>query len=991
LHLATEKGDPELIELLCRNGCDPDIQDLEMKTAAHSFAYSCKLSLLKVLCLYNADLSLTSSEGFTPLLSCAGRKGKRDADGWQLAFNLVGVELVKLLIASEADPNASDLSGNTGLIHAATNGNLEMVKELLQCGADRSIENKLKQDALKSASSKMHYGVSNVLMTVKAEESSYLDNLRSWRALEILCHKDQIAMAYSTTERNVICEIIPEFAFGLPEVPEEKEEDPQLHTFAVRNASAKEVNGVYKYRSLRDGFATYDQLVNGKTYMIIRKAPKGRKNPVWFVCNRESDFYFNTSSATLPPALRWSKCKGIPSPTPHLTKGIYGSWFAYAELGEAAECSSLIENGVHPDIPDRDGNTAGHLAAKNGQIEILKLLSESGADFNLSNYHGERPLLVSGKSGCLRSYDCLLDLCGSDALTEQEEAAIWNLSSCDQSVAIREQLVFIAIDRGQLFDIQYAKESGLSLKAKNVDSQPPIQYALSKSKFYIVNSILTGAYTNAISKEEWRDFFKSVSSGDARGMNAGFKKGIHIDMPNRLGRTAFMTAVLKDHKPLIKILLERGANLNLQDNEGRSLLMLICLKGTEEQLNFLLSKGTVDVNQVDRSGNCALHNCIMKQRLSLIKALLTRDDINVNLTNNKKESILHLAVLTGKAAIVNLVLTTECDINLRDENNFCALYYAVVKENQAVIKTLVDRGAKLNETESNALSMRWMNSADDGNMRAINCMIAAGVNVEQTNRTGLSAILVATMGGQKNVLHALLAAGANINVVGDEGQTCVHIAAIKNDTELMQILIEGSADLNRVNQDNQTPLDIAQLEGFEEISELLIALGATHAEEDDEDGFMDDEDATKREFIRCHSMSVLISLKDTPLLRVAGSGELDGIYKLQPEPHAGRKLYKSDNFCIRWCQDGWIIDEEVRDEPKGAAVLIADIESPACECDVEWMLLENGEWVEAPELHVQPAVFDINLDENDDSGDGDGADFSDLQSVDSVGGSTLVE
>ena len=156
---------------------------------------------------------------------------------------------------------------------------------------------------------------------------------------------------------------------------------------------------------------------------------------------------------------------------------------------------------------------------------------------------------------------------------------------------------------------------------------------------------------------------------------------------------------------------------------------------------------------------------------------------------------------------------------------------------------------------------------------------------------------------------------------------------------------------------------------------MLIEAGATNAKEEDDEAFEEalspNDVGFRAELMRQHSMSVLLSRKDSPVLRVSGGGDLDGLYKLQPEPHAGRKLYKSESLVIRWCEEAWIFDEEVRNEPKGAAVLMADMyqanlefqklnllsESPACECDASWMLLENGDWIEAPGLRVQPAVY----------------------------------
>jgi len=83
----------------------------------------------------------------------------------------------------------------------------------------------------------MHYAAANALKTVKEEPDVYLDNLRSWRVIEILCQGDDLSMAYSATERTTICDTILEFVFGVPEFPEIKEEEPETFTFAVRGAS----------------------------------------------------------------------------------------------------------------------------------------------------------------------------------------------------------------------------------------------------------------------------------------------------------------------------------------------------------------------------------------------------------------------------------------------------------------------------------------------------------------------------------------------------------------------------------------------------------------------------------------------------------------------------------------------------------------------------------------------------------------------------------
>merc|ERR1719330_63108 len=106
--------------------------------------------------------------------------------------------------------------------------------------------------------------------------------------------------------------------------------------------------------------------------------------------------------------------------------------------------------------------------------------------------------------------------------------------------------------------------------------------------------------------------------------------------------------------------------------------------------------------------------------------LMAHKDFDVDLVNAKGETILHTAVLTNKPQLVNTVIEAGVDINVRDAQGHSAMFYAVSKENQPVIKTLVEKGATFSEQETAELSTRWMNSADDGNMRIMNCLISTG-------------------------------------------------------------------------------------------------------------------------------------------------------------------------------------------------------------------------------------------------------------------------
>ena len=60
-----------------------------------------------------------------------------------------------------------------------------------------------------------------------------------------------------------------------------------------------------------------------------------------------------------------------------------------------------------------------------------------------------------------------------------------------------------------------------------------------------------------------------------------------------------------DNLEIVKLLCENGANINLQDKDGFSALMIATDKGYLEIVKFLLENGA-NINLQDNNGNSAL-------------------------------------------------------------------------------------------------------------------------------------------------------------------------------------------------------------------------------------------------------------------------------------------------------------------------------------------------------------------------------------------------
>lgn len=84
---------------------------------------------------------------------------------------------------------------------------------------------------------------------------------------------------------------------------------------------------------------------------------------------------------------------------------------------------------------------------------------------------------------------------------------------------------------------------------------------------------------------------------------------------------------------------------------------------------------------------------------------------------------------------------------------------------------------------------------------------------------------VATEGHVK-AIHLLLAGGANVNAEDDGGYSALDLAVINNNIDVVKLLLEYKCNASHRNQDGFTPLHSACRYGFQDIASLLVSAGA---------------------------------------------------------------------------------------------------------------------------------------------------------------------
>lgn len=130
-------------------------------------------------------------------------------------------------------------------------------------------------------------------------------------------------------------------------------------------------------------------------------------------------------------------------------------------------------------------------------------------------------------------------------------------------------------------------------------------------------------------------------------------RGVEINSQNEEGKTALMIAIENGHNDIAKDLISYGADVNKQDGNGVTALIFAAKGGHDELTGILLSKGT-NIDQQNNSGMTALMYAVIGGHDDVVKCLLNRR-ANINLLDNRNLRALDYATKNRSSKIISLL------------------------------------------------------------------------------------------------------------------------------------------------------------------------------------------------------------------------------------------------------------------------------------------------------------------------------------------------
>lgn len=366
--------------------------------------------------------------------------------------------------------------------------------------------------------------------------------------------------------------------------------------------------------------------------------------------------------------------------------------------GDLETVDLLLSAGANPRVANRYGVTPIHLAATNGAAAVVEKLLKAGADANAALPEGETALMAAARSGNVATAKLLLAHGADVNATEGwkgQSALMWAAAENHADVvralvqagadimARSKEGVFtsflFAVRGGQIDAARVLIESGADVNQTLPDGTSALVLAATNAHWELAAVLLEkGANPNAAAqgwtalhqiawtrrpnygynlpgpvptgKLDALDLVRALvrHGADVNARETKEPRDGNRNMLNRIGATPFLLAAKAVDLPLMRALIEQGADPTLGNVDGTTPLMAAAgvgiwapgeSPGTEEEalaaVKMLLDIGAGRASDVDKNGYTALHGAIHRGGSIPILRLLVEKGAKLDARNSK--------------------------------------------------------------------------------------------------------------------------------------------------------------------------------------------------------------------------------------------------------------------------------------------------------------------------------------------------------------------
>uniref|UniRef100_A0A8C3CN68 Ankyrin 2 n=1 Tax=Cairina moschata TaxID=8855 RepID=A0A8C3CN68_CAIMO len=650
LHIASLAGQAEVVKVLVKEGANINAQSQNGFTPLYMAAQENHIEVVKYLLENGANQSTATEDGFTPL-AVALQQGHNQAVAILLENDTKGkVRLPALHIAARKDDtksaalllqndhnadvqskmmvNRTTESGFTPLHIAAHYGNVNVATLLLNRGAAVDFTARNGITPLHVASKRGNTNMVKLLL----DRGGQIDAKTRDGLTPLHCA--------ARSGHDQVVELLLER--GAPLLARTKNGLSPLH-MAAQGDHVECVKHLLQHKAPVDD-VTLDYLTalhvaaHCGHYRVTKLLLDKRANPNARALNGFTPLNIPSLSPFLLPFFSLSSpplrpCRGRGETALHMA----------ARAGQVEVVRCLLRNGALVDARAREEQTPLHIASRLGKTEIVQLLLQHMAHPDAATTNGYTPLHISAREGQVDVASVLLEAGASHSMSTKKGFTPLHVAAKYGSLEVAKLLL----------------QRRASPDSAGKNGYTPLHIAAKKNQMQIATTLLNyGAETNILTKQGVTPLHLASQEGHTDMVTLLLEKGSNIHVTTKTGLTSLHLAAQEDKVNVAEILTKHGANQDAQTKLGYTPLIVACHYGNIKMVNFLLKQGA-NVNAKTKNGYTPLHQAAQQGHTHIINVLL-QHGANPNAITTNGNTALAIARRLGYISVVDtLKVVTE--------------------------------------------------------------------------------------------------------------------------------------------------------------------------------------------------------------------------------------------------------------------------------------------------------------------------------------------
>ncbi|RYP64442.1 hypothetical protein DL771_008746 [Monosporascus sp. 5C6A] len=289
------------------------------------------------------------------------------------------------------------------------------------------------------------------------------------------------------------------------------------------------------------------------------------------------------------------------------------------------------------------------------------------------------------------------------------------------------------------------------------------------------------------------------------------------------GQIPLLWAAANGRLAVLKLLVEKGAQLEARDNDNKTPLMIAAQNGHEAMAKLLVEKGA-QLEAKNNNGWTPLMFAAGQGHEAMAK-LLVKKSAQLEAKSNNNKTPLIVAAQYGQKAVAKLLVEKGAQLEAKDKDGWTPLMFATWQGHEVMAKLLVEKGAQL-EAKNKYDWTPLMVAVQYGQEAVAKLLVEKGAQLKAKNNNGWTPLMFAPWQGHEAVAKLLVEKGAQLEAKDSNNKTPLIVAVQYGQEAVAKLLVKKGAQLKAKNNNGKTPLMVAIQNGHEAVARLLVKKGA---------------------------------------------------------------------------------------------------------------------------------------------------------------------